>query len=73
MGRKESDGHWSQVRWLTSLLQGPSFSETSDGMVGMDAVVCYFECKPSSSTNLVRSAFVLPEIGGSKRDSSLPF
>lgn len=25
-----------QARWLTSLLGGPSFSKTSDGMVGMD-------------------------------------
>lgn len=58
VGRKERDGHWSRVRWLTSLPQGPSFSETSDGVVGMDTVVCYFECEPSSSTNLVRSSFL---------------
>lgn len=36
VGREGRDGVWGQARWLTSFLGGPSFSKTSDGMVGMN-------------------------------------
>lgn len=57
VGRKERDGHWGQVRWLTSLSGGPSFSEPSAGIIDMDTMICYFEYLPSSNTSLVTSSF----------------
>lgn len=46
---------------------GPSFSETSDRILGMDTMVCDFECEPSSSTSLVRSSLYFIEIVALKR------
>ena len=55
--REERDGYQGQGHWLPSLPCGPSFSETSDGMVDMDTMVCYLECEPRSGTTLLEVLF----------------
>lgn len=63
LDRKRGEG-WllGSSSLANKLLGGPSFSETLDRILGMDTMVCYFECEPSSSSSLVRSSLYFTEI-----------